>query len=95
MKKTKLLSLVLAGALTLGLVGCGGSTEKKEDDKTIKIGVTSVPHEEIVNAIKPLIEEKGYTLDITSHLMIMIHKTQLFMKQNSRCKLFPTYCIFK
>lgn len=41
MKKTKLLSLVLAGALTLGLVGCGGSTEKKEDDKVIKIGVTS------------------------------------------------------
>lgn len=65
MKKTKLLSLVLAGALTLGLVGCGGSTEKKEDDKVIKIGVTSVPHEEIVNAIKPLIEEKGYTLEIT------------------------------
>lgn len=65
MKKTKLLSLVLAGALTLGLVGCGGSTEKKEDDKVIKIGVTSVPHEEIVNAIKPLVEEKGYTLKIT------------------------------
>lgn len=64
MKKTKLLSLVLAGALTLGLVGCGGSTEKKEDDKVITIAVSAVPHEEIVKAIKPLVEEKGYTLDV-------------------------------
>ena len=64
MKKTKLLSLVLAGALALGLVGCGGSTDKKENDKVIRIGVSAVPHEEIVNAIKPLVEEKGYTLDV-------------------------------
>lgn len=64
MKKTRLLSLLLVGALTLGLVGCGGSTEKNEDNKVIKIGVTSVPHEEIVNAIKPLVEEKGYTLEV-------------------------------
>ena len=64
MKKTKLLSLVLAGALTLGLVGCGGSTAKKEEDKVITIGASAVPHGDIINAIKPLVEAKGYTLEV-------------------------------
>ena len=61
MKKTKLVSLVLLGALTIGLVGCGGSDK---DDKKITIGVSAVPHEEIVNAIKPLVEAEGFTLDV-------------------------------
>ncbi|WP_238882096.1 MetQ/NlpA family ABC transporter substrate-binding protein [Clostridium sp. YIM B02551] len=60
MKKRGLLSLVLVGALALSLAACG----KKADDKTITIGVTPKPHEEIVNAIKPLVEKQGYTLKI-------------------------------
>ncbi|WP_315067932.1 MetQ/NlpA family ABC transporter substrate-binding protein [uncultured Clostridium sp.] len=69
MKKKSILSIVLAGVVTLGLVGCGnasntGSSDSKED-KVIKIGVTPKPHEEIVNVAKPLLEKEGYTVEIT------------------------------
>jgi D-methionine transport system substrate-binding protein len=69
MKKKSILSVVLAGVLTFGLVGCGnasntGSAGSKED-KVIKIGVTPKPHEEIVNIAKPLLEKEGYTVEIT------------------------------
>ena len=69
MKKKSILSIVLAGVLTFGLVGCGngastGSADSK-NDKVIKIGVTPKPHEEIVNVAKPLLEKEGYTVEIT------------------------------
>lgn len=69
MKKKAILSVVLAGILTLGLVGCGGTTtsgsKDSKEDKVIKIGVTPKPHEEIVNVAKPLLEKEGYTVEIT------------------------------
>lgn len=73
MKRKTILSVLLTGALAIGLMGCGansgdetgnagsaGSTE----DKTITIGVSPVPHKEIVEAIKPDLEAKGYKVDI-------------------------------
>ena len=69
MKKKSILSIVLAGVLTLGLVGCGNapSTASKDSkaDKVIKIGVTPKPHKEIVDIAKPLLEKEGYTVEIT------------------------------
>jgi len=62
MKKTKIVSVILAGVLALGLIGCGAS---KTDDKTIKIGVSPVPHKEIVDQIAPILEKEGYKLEIT------------------------------
>ena len=58
----KLASLILAAALLIpGLASCGSSNA---DDKTITVAVTSTPHAEILEVCKPLLEEKGYTLDI-------------------------------
>jgi lipoprotein, YaeC family len=69
MKKRSILSIVLAGVLTLGLVGCGGAntagTKDTKNDKVIKIGVTPKPHKEIVDIAKPLLEKQGYTVEIT------------------------------
>lgn len=72
MKKKSILSVVLAGVVALGLVGCGGATntgstasKDSKSDKVIKIGVTPKPHEEIVNVAKPLLEKQGYTVEIT------------------------------
>lgn len=69
MKKKSILSVVLAGVVTLGLVGCGGTatsgSKDSKNDKVIKIGVTPKPHEEIVNIAKPLLEKEGYTVEIT------------------------------
>lgn len=69
MKKT--LSILLAAAITVGLAGCGaknttastGSTPSGSK-KVIKVGATPVPHEEILEFVKPLLEKKGYTLEI-------------------------------
>lgn len=69
MKKRSILSIVLAGVVTLGLVGCGGAntagSKDFKNDKVIKIGVTPKPHKEIVDIAKPLLEKQGYTVEIT------------------------------
>ena len=57
----KLLSGALALALCATLAGCGSSNS---DDKTLTIGASITPHAEILNNIKPDLEEMGYTVNI-------------------------------
>lgn len=63
MKFKKLLSLALCAVISLGAVGCTSSKDKS-DDKTIKVGATLVPGGELLEELKPLIEEKGYKLEV-------------------------------
>ncbi|WP_297713103.1 MetQ/NlpA family ABC transporter substrate-binding protein [Clostridium sp.] len=65
MKLKKILAIALSGVLALSIVGCGskGDTSSK-DDKKIVVGATAVPHAEILEYIKPLLEEKGYELEV-------------------------------
>ncbi|ERI89682.1 NLPA lipoprotein [Clostridiales bacterium oral taxon 876 str. F0540] len=71
MKKS--LSILLAAVLTVGLAGCGakkdaaatsGTASNGSDKKVIKVGATPVPHKEILEAAAPLLEKKGYKLEI-------------------------------
>lgn len=69
---------VSLSALTFAGCGSSGAAEKTETstavteaaaeapatDKTIVIGATSTPHGEILEHIKPVLEEQGWTLDI-------------------------------
>lgn len=69
MKRKSILSILLVGALAIGLVGCGASksddnTGSASEDKTITIGVSPVPHKEIVEQIVPDLEAEGYTVKI-------------------------------
>lgn len=57
----KLLSGALALALCATLAGCGSGNS---DDKTLTIGASITPHAEILNNIKPDLEEMGYTVNI-------------------------------
>lgn len=63
----KILTLVIAIALfsTL-LIGC--STEQPAaaagEGKVLKVGATPVPHAEILEIVKPLLEEKGIKLEV-------------------------------
>lgn len=57
----KLISLFSVLALSFGLVACGGGN----DEKTISIGVTPVPHEEIVrDVVAPILEAEGWEVEI-------------------------------
>lgn len=60
--KKKLIVTVVAAALALtALVGCG----EKKDDKTITVAASATPHAEILEQVKPVLAEQGYTLDVT------------------------------
>lgn len=66
MKKVKkILAVLLASVLMLGLTGCGGNSGSNEGDKNIKVGATAVPHAEILNAVKDELSKDGYTLEVT------------------------------
>ncbi|SHI47730.1 D-methionine transport system substrate-binding protein [Clostridium cavendishii DSM 21758] len=65
MKKTRILSVILVGVVALSLFGCGAKKEDaNKEDKNIKIGVSPVPHKEIVDVAKPLLEKDGYKVEI-------------------------------
>ncbi len=82
MKKKRILSVLLTGILSIGLIGCGKADASEEskgtgEDKTITIGVTPVPHAEIVNAIKPDLEAKGYTVEVIEYTDYVTPNTAL------------------
>ena len=60
MKKIYVTSVLLL--LVLSLTACG--TTEPIDDDTIVIGATPVPHSEILEFIRPALEDEGYTLEI-------------------------------
>ncbi len=61
MKRIISVLLILTVSLSV-LSGCGSAASK--NNKKIVVGATSTPHAEILEAIKKLVEEKGYTLEI-------------------------------
>jgi D-methionine transport system substrate-binding protein len=62
MKKT-IVSLLIAGALVLGLVQPVFAAGKK-DGQTLTVGATSVPHAELLNLVKPDLAAKGIDLKV-------------------------------
>ena len=78
MKKRSILTVIIAGIVAVGLVGCGnGGSSSSNDDKVIKVGVSPVPHEEIMEVAKPLLEEKGYTVEIVEFTDYVLPNTSL------------------
>ena len=60
----KLLAVVLTGAFVVSaLAGCGKSTSA--DDKVSKVAASATPHAEMLEQAKPLLEAKGYDLQVT------------------------------
>lgn len=60
--KKNWIAFIGAAALAAGiLTGCGS---QGSDDKTIKVAASAVPHAEILEQAKPILEEQGYTLEI-------------------------------
>lgn len=72
MKKFIKLSVLLI-ALLLTVTAC--TTEKK--DTVIKVGASITPHAEILEVIKPLVEAKGFTLEIVEFTDYVLPNTNL------------------
>ncbi|WP_042222645.1 MetQ/NlpA family ABC transporter substrate-binding protein [Oceanobacillus manasiensis] len=64
----KVLTLVSLLAI-LALAACGGGEDSSSegDNKTIKVGASSVPHAEILEEAQPLLEEEGINLEIEKY----------------------------
>jgi len=60
----KLLSATLGLLASLSLVGCGGASTTESPENTIVIGASSTPHADILEAARPLLNEKGFDLNI-------------------------------
>lgn len=60
----KFLAVFLTGAFVAGaLSGCGSKADAGE--KVIKVAASATPHAELLEQAKPLLEEKGYDLEVT------------------------------
>lgn len=60
--KRKLVVTIVTAALALAvLTGCGA----KKDDGTITVAASATPHAEILEQVKPILAEQGYTLEVT------------------------------
>ncbi|MGG5314956.1 MetQ/NlpA family ABC transporter substrate-binding protein [Enterococcus sp. AZ072] len=56
---------VIAAVLTVGLAACGKGNSADEN-QTLVVGTLPTPHGEILEHVKPLLKEKGVTLEITN-----------------------------
>jgi D-methionine transport system substrate-binding protein len=74
-KQTKwITTLLFTGALALSLIGC---SSPKESTKNIVVGASPAPHAEILEFAKPLLAEKGYTLEIKEFTDYVLPNTAL------------------
>ena len=68
--KKKILGFAAAALLTVGLAACGNGgsdsadSSSKEKSDTLVVGASPTPHAEILEHVKPLLEEEGVTLEI-------------------------------
>ncbi|TYS66990.1 MetQ/NlpA family ABC transporter substrate-binding protein [Sutcliffiella horikoshii] len=62
----RVLSLAVVSLLVLVLAACGGGEKGIEEGKLV-IGASNVPHAEILEEAKPILEEQGIELDIQTY----------------------------
>ena len=68
--KKRILALLCAATLSIGLLtGCGGSSSKPEEKsgetQTITVAASAVPHADILNEAAKVLKEQGYELKVT------------------------------
>lgn len=77
----KLLTILFAGALTIGLVACGNTNTGSESapaiGTTIKVGASPSPHAEILEFAKSALAEEGITLEIIEFTDYVLPNTAL------------------
>lgn len=75
----KLLKIGAAALLAASvLAGCGSNSGSSEEDKTIKVGATAVPHAMILNdVVKDILAEDGWDLEVVEFTDYVTPNTSL------------------
>lgn len=60
----KILSVILILTLSLSVLSACGSSAGSTESKKIVVGASATPHAEILEALKDILKEKGYTLEV-------------------------------
>ncbi|MDO4499811.1 MAG: MetQ/NlpA family ABC transporter substrate-binding protein [Erysipelotrichaceae bacterium] len=60
----KLLSILFACLLVVGLTACGSKGETKTDEKKITVAASPVPHAVILEKAGEILKEQGWTLEV-------------------------------
>ena len=68
MSIANLITRTFTGAAAAAVLAFGFSAGAAAADKVIRIGVTPVPHADIVNFIKPQLEKEGVNLEVVEFL---------------------------
>lgn len=68
MSIANLITRTFTGAAAAAALAFGFSAGAAVADKVIRIGVTPVPHADIVNFIKPQLEKEGVKLEVVEFL---------------------------
>lgn len=64
----KVLTGITLGASILALAACGSEGGSSSgDDTTLTVGASNVPHAEILEQVKPILEEQGIELEIETY----------------------------
>lgn len=63
----KVLSILLAAVLFLGLTACGGEKGGKSENNKIRIGATPVPHVDILKVVEEDLKKEGIELEIVTY----------------------------
>jgi D-methionine transport system substrate-binding protein len=79
MKKriTSIILLLAIITVTFGLAGCSKAEDKESDDKTIVVGAGITPHAEILEQVKDVLAQEGYTLEIVEYNDYVLPNTAL------------------
>lgn len=75
----KILSLLSIAVLTFVLAACSGNA--KEDKNKLVVGATNVPHAEILEQAKPLLEKEGIELEIETFQEYVLPNKALAQKE--------------
>ncbi len=80
-RKIYTVTFILAALIILNMVGISGCTKPEVSSEILTIGATEVPHAEILEFAKPLLEEEGIDLKIIAFSDYVQPNLQLADKQ--------------
>jgi D-methionine transport system substrate-binding protein len=63
----KWLAGIVAATSIFGLAACGSDSGSGSDEKELVVGASNVPHAEILEKVKPILEDKGIDLQIETY----------------------------